>query len=54
MTSQGTAHGRFTRAIKQRNLWAAEISLRELDDHSLTNALACLAQLEAEFASEAA
>lgn len=30
MTSQGTAHGRFTRAIQQRNLWAAEMSLREL------------------------
>jgi hypothetical protein len=30
MTSQGTAHGRFTRAIQQRNLWAAESSLREL------------------------
>jgi len=26
MTSQGTAHGRFTRAIEQRNLWAAETS----------------------------
>jgi len=26
MTSQGTAHGRFTRAIKQGNLWAAETS----------------------------
>jgi hypothetical protein len=30
MTSQGTAHGRFTRSIQQRNLWAAENSLREL------------------------
>jgi NADPH-dependent ferric siderophore reductase len=30
MTSQGTASGRFTRAIKQRNLWAAESALREL------------------------
>lgn len=30
MTSQGTASGRFTRAIQQRNLWAAEMSLREL------------------------
>jgi len=26
MTSQGTAHGRFTRAIEQSNLWAAETS----------------------------
>ena len=32
MTSQGTASGRFTRAIQQRNLWAAEMSLRELGD----------------------
>ena len=30
MTSQGSAHGRFSRAIQQRNLWAAETSLREL------------------------
>jgi hypothetical protein len=30
MTSQGSAHGRFTRAIKQRSLWAAEIAAREL------------------------
>ena len=30
MTSQGTAGGRFTRAIQQRNLWAAEMSLREM------------------------
>ena len=30
MTSQGTASGRFTRAIQQRNLFAAEIALREM------------------------
>ena len=30
MTSQGSAGGRFARAIQQRNLWAAEVSLREL------------------------
>jgi hypothetical protein len=35
MTSQGTAHGRFTRAIQQRNLWAAEMSLREIGGVSL-------------------
>jgi hypothetical protein len=29
MTSQGSAHGRFTRAI-QRNLFAAEVALREM------------------------
>jgi hypothetical protein len=32
VTSQGSAQGRFTRAIQQRNLWAAEMSLRELGD----------------------
>ena len=30
MTSQGTAGGRFTRAIQTRNLWAAEMALREM------------------------
>src|SRR5438105_359951 len=39
MTSQGTAHGRFTRAIKQRNLFAAEIALREIGTPSLLDAL---------------
>jgi hypothetical protein len=42
MTSQGTAHGRFTRAIQTRNLWAAETSLRELRTVSLENALGYL------------
>src|SRR6185503_17855986 len=42
MTSQGSAHGRFTRAVQQRNLWAAEMSLRELDQPSLEDALAYL------------
>ena len=43
MTSQGTAGGRFTRAIQQRNLWAAEMSLRELGTTpSLEAALAYL------------
>ena len=42
MTIQGTAHGRFTRAIQQRNLWAAETTLRELRDVSLEDALAYL------------
>jgi hypothetical protein len=42
MTSQGTAHGRVTRAIAQRNLWAAETSLRELGTPSLEAALAYL------------
>lgn len=42
MTSQVRAHGRFTRAIPQRNLWAAETSLRELGQVSLEDALAYL------------
>ena len=42
MTSQGTAGGRFTRAIQTRNLWAAEMSLRELGTPSLEAALAYL------------
>jgi hypothetical protein len=42
VTSQGTARGRFTRAIQQRNLWAAETSLRELGTVSLEDALGYL------------
>jgi len=42
MTSQGSAHGRLTRAIQQRNLWAAEMSLRELGSVSLDEALGYL------------
>src|SRR4051812_23773672 len=42
MTSQGSAHGRFTRAIQQRNLWAAETSLRGLGTVSLEDALGYL------------
>ena len=46
MTSQGTAHGRFTRAIQQRNLFAAQIALRELgNSRSLLVALDYLALL---------
>lgn len=39
MTSQGTAHGRFTRAIATRNLRGAEMAARELATLSLDNAL---------------
>ena len=39
MTSQGTPHGRFTRAIKTRNLFQAQIVLREMQDASLLVAL---------------
>jgi len=45
MTSQGTAHGRFIRAIQQRNLWAAEMSLREFGTVSLEDALGYLGLL---------
>ena len=45
MTSQGTASGRFTRAIQQRNLFAAEIALREMGTPSLLLALEYVALL---------
>jgi hypothetical protein len=39
MTSQGSAHGRFTRALKQRNLFQAELAAREMRGLSLVDAL---------------
>ena len=39
MTSQGSSHGRFTRAIQQGNLWAAEMAARELRGLALDDAL---------------
>jgi hypothetical protein len=39
MTSQGTASGRFTRAIERRNLFQAELALREMGTRSLLVAL---------------
>lgn len=39
MTSQGSAHGRFTRAITQRNRFQAELAARELRGLSLPDAL---------------
>ena len=39
MTSQGSAHGRFARAIKQGSLFAAEIAARALRGLSLPDAL---------------
>jgi hypothetical protein len=39
MTSQGSAHGRFTRAIKTRNLFMAELALREMRTASLLDVL---------------
>src|SRR5262249_40464801 len=40
MTSQGTAHGRFQRAIAGRNLLNAETAAREMGGLSLADALA--------------
>ena len=39
MTSQGSAHGRFTRALQQRNLRGAEIAAKEMGTLSLIDAL---------------
>lgn len=39
MTSQGTAHGRFQRAIQRRHLNAAEMAAREMGGLSLDDAL---------------
>ena len=45
MTSQGSAHGRFTRAIQTRNPWAAETAMREMRPVSLLDALGFLGLL---------
>ena len=39
MTTQGSAHGRFVRAIRSRNLVQAELALREMGTPSLVVAL---------------
>jgi hypothetical protein len=39
MTSQGSAHGRFTRALAQQNLFAADLAAKELGGLSLVDAL---------------
>ena len=39
MTSQGTASGRFTRAVQTRNLFMAEVALKEMGNPSLLLAL---------------
>ena len=57
MTSQGSAHGRFTRALAQRNLRAAEIAAKEMGGLSLIDALdylVLLAELRPEKAQLAA
>jgi hypothetical protein len=40
MTSQGSAHGRFQRAIARRSLFHAELAAREMGHVNLTHALA--------------
>jgi hypothetical protein len=45
MTPQGSAHGRFTRALAQRNLRGAEIAAKEIGGLSLLDALEYLALL---------
>jgi hypothetical protein len=47
MTSQGSAHGRFTRAIQRGHLFHAELAAREMEHLNLADALA-LALLIAE------
>ena len=57
MTSQGSAHGRFTRALSQRNLRGAEIAAKEMGGLSLIDALdylVLLAELRPEKAQLAA
>jgi len=45
MTSQGSASGRFTRALAQRNLRDAEIAAKEMGGLSLIDALDYLVML---------
>jgi hypothetical protein len=39
MTSQGSASGRFTRAVQTRNLFMAEVALKEMGNPSLLVAI---------------
>ena len=43
MTSQGSAHGRFQRAIKRRHLRATEMAAKEMGQLSLIDALTLVA-----------
>jgi hypothetical protein len=45
VTSQGSAHGRFTRAVARGNVFAAETAARELRRLGLDDALALTALL---------
>jgi hypothetical protein len=42
MTSQGSARARFVRAIQTRNMWGAEMALREMGKPPLLDALSYL------------
>ena len=46
MTGQGSAHGRFTRAVKQRNLFGVEMAIREMKSVWLVDALDILAEVK--------
>jgi hypothetical protein len=48
MTSQGTAHGRFQRAIQRGHLLAAETAAREMGTLSLSDALSLCLLYESE------
>lgn len=48
MTSQGTPHGRFQRAIRGRQLFHAELAARELGHLTLADALALTALIATE------
>ena len=39
VTSHGSAYGRFGHAIERRNVWAAEMAMREMGDVTLADAL---------------
>ena len=57
VTSQGSAHGRFTRALATRNLVGAELAMREMGSVNLLEALdylVLLAELRPERAPAAA
>jgi hypothetical protein len=47
MTSQGTAYGRFTRAVQRGNVFQAELAARELGTLSLADALSLCEMLAA-------
>jgi hypothetical protein len=48
MTSQGSASGRFTRAVQTHNLFMAEVALKEMGNPSLLIALDYLVLLTTE------